>query len=179
MELNNGNIFKWWYAKDVITYKELLEGKTAHIIAMTRDGKVVRKMAPLTVENKELAVADCGLEGRFYLTPNQWVSPQKTETITKYWLIEQESQDPNTPTILGIYTSIDDNMAVMLPKGVELFGNSSSASSTLVHSLVDAIVPVGDEKCIAYSGEGNTCTFIGDRETDENAIKICLDRIHR
>lgn len=178
MELN-GNIFRWWYVKDIASYNDLLGEKTANIVAMTRDGKIVRKVAPLSVDSAQLVIADCGLEGKFYLTPNQWVSPQRTGTISKYWLIEQNSQKPNTPSVMGIYTTIDDGMAVMLPKGVELFGNPTTVNSTLIHRVVDAIVPIGDEKCIAYSEEGSTCTFIGDRETDENVIKIYLDRIHR
>lgn len=178
MELN-GNVFKWWYAKGVVSYNELLEEKkTAQIIAMTRDGKIVRKTAPLSVEQNQIAIADCGAEGNFYLTPNQWVSPQRTDSVSKYWLIEKNSQKPNTPSVLGIYATIDDGVAV-LPKGVELFGIPSSCNSTLTHRVVDAIVPIGDEKCIVFSEEGNTCIFIGVRETDESVIKIYQKRVGR
>ena len=179
MSLDNSNIFKWWYAKGITTYQKLSEEKTAEIIAMTMDRRVIRKMAPLHVDSNQIVVADCGTEGRFYLTPNQWISPHKTEKISKYWLMEQDSKKTDTPSILGIYTSIDSGMAVILPKGVEIFGVPTATDSTLVHNLVDAIVPVGDGEFIAFDESRNACSFIGDRETDEDAIKIYLDRIGR
>lgn len=181
MEFNKASIFKWWYAKDATDYKKLLEEKTANIVAMTRDGRIIRKMAPLTIENEQLAVADCGTEGRFYLTPNQWVSPQKTETLTGYWLMEKLSREINASAVLGVYQTIDDNMAVLLPKdGAELFGKPShSKDREIAHYIINAIVPIGDGKCIAYGEKDNTCTFLSDRETEENTIKVFLDRINR
>ncbi len=179
MEFNKAGIFKWWYAKGLRAYNDLFEEKTAQLVAMTREGEIVRKEAPLSIESGQIVIADCGAEGKFYLTPNQWVSP-RTEVISGFWLLEKGSCELNTPSVLGVYNTIEDGTAIILPpEGMELFGKSSTIDRTLTHRLVDAIVPIDNEKCIVHSKEDNRQAIISTRETDDSVIKIFMDRIHR
>lgn len=169
------DIFKWWHVEGITNYASLLEEKAVSLVAITRDNRVIRKTAPLAIVD-QTAVADCGTEGRFYLMPDGQVT-RHAERINSYWLLEKGSRDPKTPTILGIYSTIDDGMAVLLPKGgISLFGRGTQVDREFVYRDIDIIVPIGNGKCIACGD--NVCAILGDRETEERTIEINLKRIN-
>lgn len=170
----NTKCFKWWFIKGITNYQKLLEEKTAQLIAMTREEEIIQKIVPLGIEGG-LVIADCGSnKGRFYLTPNQMVSMEGS--LKGYWLADASTGNRNTPLILGTYVALEDNRAVMLPKGeVKLFGKPSGFNATVVTRSVEAIIPIGDGYCIAYEEGG--CIIVGDREVNETEIDILMKRM--
>ena len=173
---NNGNKkFKWWYAEEALSYKELLEAKTAAITAMTQDEEIVRQTVPLD-QNQGLVMVKLGAKGTYYLTPNQQITLH-TENLKDFWLVQNRCCW-ETPVINGIVNAIEDGKALKLPEGIELFGKPTERSTTLKSFQVKAIVPIGDGKYIAWE-DGNRCAVVGPRETDDTAIAILMRRTAR
>lgn len=174
----NGNerkTFKWWYAKNIQNYGQLLEKQTAILTAMIDDDIIVQKVVSLCKENN-LITADCGPMGLFYLMPNQMVSSEGS--LKKFWLASTMTQSWNTPNILGAYITMEDNKAVMLPeKEVRLFGKPKHGYlETFVSYPVSAIIPIGEGNYIAWDKARNNCILIGDRETNEAEIKVLMEK---
>lgn len=174
---DKNKFFKWWYAKEVSNYGKLLKEKTANIIGMTRDEEeLIQKTVPLSIEEDGIIIADCGPEGKYYLTPNQMVSLEGS--LKNFWLVDAMSQQWNTPNILGTYAAIENNKAVMLEKGVRLFGKLKHGTmQTFTSCPVNAIIPIGEGNYIAWDKARNNCIIIGDRETNEVEIKILMETV--
>lgn len=175
---NRFKFFKWWYAKDVANYGTLLKEKTANLVAMTMDGEIIQKIVTLSIEEDGIAVADCGpSKGRFYLIPNQMVS--REDSLKDFWITDR-TKHYDTDDIRGTYTALEAGKAVMLPEGTRLFGKPAfeAIASATVRSLnVNAIIPIGEEKYIAWEEDWNNCVIISDREANETEISTLMQRM--
>ena len=179
--LQNLKIFKWWYIKGVSSYKELLEkaetGETELITAMTEDEKIFHE------ENVSLGKDGTGLvvvnvDGtKYHLTPNQQVTDD-TEHIKNFWLVQNKCCW-KTSAISGIFIAVESNKAVMLPSGVELFGVPTERYTSFTSAPIKALVPIGEEKYIAWEDKSNKCYIANSRETDDVVIKTALQRTAR
>lgn len=175
---NKYKYFKWWYAKNIQNYGQLLEKTTADLTAMTDNDEIIQKHVSLSIEEGNIVVANCGPEnGRFYLMPNQIVTQEGS--LKDFWLVDILSRSWNTPDILGTYVALEDDKAVMLPeKGTRLFGKPRHGKlQTFTSYPVSAIIPIGEGRFIAWDKAKNDCIIIGDRETNETEIKILMESV--
>lgn len=175
---DKNKFFKWWYAKEVSNYGKLLKEQTATIIGLTSDEEeLIQKTVPIHIEEDGIAVADYGPEkGKYYLSPTQMVS--KEGALKNFWLVDIRSQKWDTANIIGTYTALENDKAVMFQeKEVRLFGKSEHEPLATFGSYpVSAIFPIGEGNYIAWDRARNTCILIGDRETNETEIKILMEK---
>lgn len=167
--------FKWWFIKDIIDYRKLLEEKTATLIAMTGEEELIQKVVPLEIAEDGIVVADLGpVTGKYYLTPNQMVS--RETQLKRFWLTDTRG-NLDTPLILGTISAIEDGRTVMLPKNeLRLYGTPIRKNVTCANYPISAIIPLGDGQYLIWE-ERNIATLVNDRETNETFIKIMMKRV--
>lgn len=174
--IGNFKFFKWWYAKDIPTYKELLEKETAELTAMTAEEEIVHKTVSLTKDENNLVMVELGSD-TYCLTPNQHITETRAEQLKDFWLVQNKCCW-KTAAIMGINDAIENSKAVMLPEGVELFGVPTEKHTSIKSASIKAIIPIGEGKYIAWEDQSR-CYIIGSRETDDIVIKNFMQRTAR
>lgn len=170
MQQKMNNLFSWWYV-DTFDYREVLNRKETHLIAMERDGQLLNEDVRLRSEN-QTAIAILGNGREFLLLPNQWVTPRTDNQINSFWLAKE--LDFTAPEIDDIYTIIENGSIWKsgASQQYEIFGRSGAA---IAHRNVTTIIPIGNGKYIA--SDGQRCSVISKREHDETAIRINMQQI--
>lgn len=167
-------LFSWWYVS-TFDYRELLKKSKIHLIAMTRDGKIINENVSLK-EYCQTAIATTQEGDAYYLLPNSWITPQ-TETIDDFWLVNANDLSYDSAEIEKIYRIIEAGKIWKKgesPAGqLRLFGNLPGGK--IANREVISIVPLGDGQCVLY--DGNRCSLIAEREKDPITIGIKMKSV--
>ena len=177
MMLQNMKTFKWWYIKGVSSYKDLLEKaattEQVELTAMTEEETIVHKTVTLKKDENNLVI----VEDIYLLTPNQQITDTGTVRLKKFWLVQNRCCW-KTGAIDGIFTTITNGKAAILPTSVELFGIPTERFTSFASVPIKALIPIGEETYLAWEDK-NRCYIVSSRETDDITIKTALQRMAR